>query len=173
MTEKETADEMQFEKRHRLYSALSSWLFAIAGATNIGVLSVVAGGILSTVKEDKPLFKSDDPKIAPFFGNKRYNRWGIGMIAFGGVCMYFSNLLETKKTVLEWRLGGNKLARKMSQSQVASDNLPKKSDELPKKFDELPENATQKDGQEKEIDSPSSKQWVNSVKSHPLMAMAR
>src|SRR5690606_28597257 len=45
--------------------------------------------------------------------------WGIvgGLAAFGAVCMFLSNWLESKKTVLEWRLGGNKISRKMQMAE--------------------------------------------------------
>ncbi len=96
--------EQQFMRDHTMYSAISSWLFAIAGATNIGVLSVLSSKILSAAEQGKPLKE--------MLGNKVYNRIALGMMAFGGLCMVVSNWLESKKVVTEWQLGAGKLQRK-------------------------------------------------------------
>lgn len=106
--------EKQFMRDHSLYSGISSWLFAIAGATNIGVLSVVAAKILGAAEQNRPLFKSKDPAVQPVFGNKKYNRIAMMMVGFGGVCMAASNWLESKKVVTEWQLGAGKLQRKVN-----------------------------------------------------------
>jgi hypothetical protein len=89
-----TISEKQFLRDHTIYSAISSWLFAIAGATNIGVLCAFSSKILTAVEQGKPIFKSADPAVIPVLGNKEYNRIALGMIAFGGVCMAVSNWLE-------------------------------------------------------------------------------
>ena len=104
--------EKQFLRDHTYYSAISSWLFAIAGATNIGVLCAFSSKILMAAEQGKPFFKSSDPAVTPVFGNKRYNAIALGMTAFGAVCMAVSNWLESKKVVTEWQLGAGKLQRK-------------------------------------------------------------
>lgn len=109
--EKVEMSEKQFLRDHSLYSAISSWLFAISGATNIGVLSVVASKVLNASEKGIPLFKSNDPNIVPALGNKKFNRIALGMTAFGGVCMALSNWLESKKVVTEWQLGGRFLRK--------------------------------------------------------------
>jgi hypothetical protein len=106
--------EKQFLRSHTMYSAISSWLFAIAGATNIGVLCAFSSKVLTAVEQGKPLFTSTDPKIPAVLGNKKYNRIALGMMAFGGVCMGVSNWLESKKVVTEWQLGAGKLQRKVN-----------------------------------------------------------
>lgn len=109
-----TISEQQFMWDHTLYSAISSWLFAIAGATNIGVLCAFSSKILTAAEQGKPLFKSNDPSVIPVLGNKAYNRIALGMMAFGGLCMGVSNWLESKKVVTEWQLGAGKLQRKVN-----------------------------------------------------------
>lgn len=104
--------EKQFMRDHTFYSAISSWLFAIAGATNIGVLCALSSKILTASEQGKPIFKSNDPAVKPVMGNKKYNRIAIGMTVFGAVCMAVSNWLESKKVVTEWQLGAGKLQRK-------------------------------------------------------------
>lgn len=104
--------EKQFLRSHTMYSAASSWLFAIAGATNIGVLCAFSSRVLTAVEQGKPLFRSNDKAVAAVMGNKKYNRIALGMVAFGGVCMAVSNWLESKKVVTEWQLGAGKLQRK-------------------------------------------------------------
>jgi len=104
--------EKQFMRDHTIYSAISSWLFAISGATNIGVLGVLSSKAMTAAEQGRPLFKSNDPSIQPVLNNKKYNIISIGMLAFGGVCMAISNLLESKKVVTEWQLGAGKLQRK-------------------------------------------------------------
>lgn len=106
--------EKQFLRSHTMYSAISSWLFAIAGATNIGVLCAFSAKVLTAVEQGKPLFKSHDPAIIPVMGNKKYNRIALAMMAFGGACMAVSNFLESKKVVTEWQLGAGKMQRKMN-----------------------------------------------------------
>lgn len=106
--------EKQFMRDHSLYSAMSSWLFAIAGATNIGVLGVLSSKILTAAEQGRPLFKSNNPATQAVMGNKKYNRIAVLMMAFGGVCMAVSNWLESKKVVTEWQLGAGKLQRKVN-----------------------------------------------------------
>lgn len=124
--EKQTMSEKQFMWDHSLYSAISSWLFAIAGATNIGVLGVLSSKILTAAEQGRPLFKSADPSIIPVMGNKKFNNIALGMTAFGGVCMAVSNWLESKKVVTEWQLGAGKLQRKAAiadeKAQAAQDS---------------------------------------------------
>jgi len=105
--EKQCMSEKQFLRDHSLYSAMSSWLFAIAGATNIGVLGVLSSKILMAAEQGKPLLKE-------MTSNKKYNRIALGMMAFGGACMAVSNWLESKKVVTEWQLGAGKLQRKVN-----------------------------------------------------------
>lgn len=109
-----TISEQQFMRDHTIYSAISSWLFAIAGATNIGVLCAFSSKILTAAEQGRSLLKSSDPAVVPVMGNKTYNRIALGMMAFGGVCMGVSNWLESKKVVTEWQLGAGKLQRKMN-----------------------------------------------------------
>ncbi|MDX1975623.1 MAG: hypothetical protein SFT92_08140 [Rickettsiales bacterium] len=116
-SEKQTMSEKQFMWDHSLYSAISSWLFAIAGATNIGVLGVLSSKVLSAAEQGKPIFKSNDPAVIPVFGNKKFNRIALAMTAFGGVCMAISNWLESKKVVTEWQLGAGKLQRKVNGAE--------------------------------------------------------
>jgi hypothetical protein len=110
--EKQVMSEKQFLRDHSIYSAMSSWLFAIAGATNIGVLSVVSSKLLTAAEQGRPLFKKNQAGVEPVMGNKKYNNIAIGMTAFGAVCMAISNWLESKKVVTEWQLGAGKLQRK-------------------------------------------------------------
>ncbi len=116
--EKQTMTEKQFMRDHSIYSAISSWLFAISGATNIGVLGVVSQKVFAAVEKGLPLFKSTDPKVPAVFSNKKYNNLLIGMTAFGGLCMCVSNWLESKKVVTEWQLGAGKLQRKSSVAEA-------------------------------------------------------
>lgn len=104
-----TMSERQFLRSHTMYSAISSWLFAIAGATNIGVLCAFAGKVLGAAEQGKPLKEA--------LSNKKYNRIALGMMAFGGVCMAVSNYLESKKVVTEWQLGAGKLQRKVAGAE--------------------------------------------------------
>ena len=118
--------EKQFMRDHTMYSAASSWLFAIAGATNIGVLCAIASKVLTAAEKGQPLFRSKDPNIVPVMSNKKYNRIAIVMTAFGGACMAVSNWLESKKVVTEWQLGAGKLQRKANiaereQEQMAAE----------------------------------------------------
>lgn len=106
--------EKQFLRDHSFYSAVSSWLFAISGATNIGVLGVLSQRILMAAEKGLPLFKSNDPAVVPVLNNKKYNRIALAMVAFGGVCMCISNWLESKKVLTEWQLGAGKLKRKFN-----------------------------------------------------------
>ncbi len=126
--------EKQFMRDHTFYSSISSWLFAIAGATNIGLLSVLASKILTAVEQGRPIFSSKDPAVPAVMSNKKYNRVALAMMAFGGVCMAVSNWLESKKVVTEWQLGAGKLQRKANiaeqeaaaseAGQTAADNQP-------------------------------------------------
>lgn len=117
--EQATMSEAQFMRDHSLYSAASSWLFAIAGATNIGVLSVLASRILTAAEKGQPILKST-------FSNKKYNLITLGMMAFGGACMAVSNWLESKKVVTEWQLGAGKLQRKaaVAENRGSADTQP-------------------------------------------------
>lgn len=120
-----TISEKKFMRDHTTYSAISSWLFAIAGATNIGVLSVLSSKMLTAAEQGKPLFKSK-PGTESVMGNKKFNRIAVAMTAFGAVCMGVSNWLESKKVVTEWQLGAGKLQRKANiaedeQAQVTDD----------------------------------------------------
>ena len=63
--EQQTMTEKQFLRDHTFYSAISSWLFAIAGATNIGVLCAFSSKLLSAVENGKPIFKAPPPVKAP------------------------------------------------------------------------------------------------------------
>ena len=114
--------EKQFMRDHTVYSAISSWLFAIAGATNIGLLSVVAAKVLSAVEKGQPLFTSNDPAKPAAFSNKKYNRVAGAMMVFGGACMVVSNWLESKKVVTEWQLGAGKLQRKANIAEKEADH---------------------------------------------------
>ena len=96
--------EKQFLRDHTVYSAISSWLFAIAGATNIGVLCAFSSKVLTAAEQGKPLSAA--------LSNKKYNRIALGMTGFGALCMGVSNWLESKKVVTEWQLGAGKLQRK-------------------------------------------------------------
>lgn len=116
--------EKQFMWDHTKYSAISSWLFAIAGATNIGVLCAFSSKILTAAEQGKPIFKSHNPAVAPVLGNKTYNRLALGMMAFGGACMGISNWLESKKVVTEWQLGAGKLQRKASVAEERLQRVP-------------------------------------------------
>ncbi len=126
--------EKQFMRDHTMYSAISSWLFAIAGATNIGVLCALSSKVLSAAEQGKPVFKSNDPNIIPIMSNKKYNRIAIGMTAFGAVCMAVSNWLESKKVVTEWQLGAGKLQRKanIADERAQNERLEEASPDQPK-----------------------------------------
>ena len=139
-TDVETApmSETEFLRRHTLYSATSSWLFAIAGATNIGVLCALSSKILTAAEQGKP--------ISEVLSNKKYNRIGLAMIAFGGACMAVSNYLESMKVSLEWKLGANRLNRKIAGAERQSTQQP----------------ANQIDTADA---PPQSKNWVDSVQS--------
>lgn len=122
-----TISEKKFMRDHTTYSAISSWLFAIAGATNIGVLSVLSSKMLSAAEQGKPLFKSK-PGTESVMGNKKFNRIAVAMTAFGAACMGVSNWLESKKVVTEWQLGAGKLQRKANiadeRTQTSGDQEP-------------------------------------------------
>ena len=139
--------EKQFMRDHTMYSAMSSWLFAIAGATNIGVLCALSSKVLTAAEQGRPLFKSNDPKIIPVMSNKKYNRIALLMTAAGAVCMAVSNWLESKKVVTEWQLGAGKLQRKMNiaekeHAQVAT---------------------ADQDSTSETAEPPATKNWVASV----------
>src|SRR4051812_29986097 len=72
-SEQADMSEKQFMRDHTFYSAISSWLFAISGATNIGVLGVLSSKILTAMEKVHPIFKSNDPAVQPVFGNKKFN----------------------------------------------------------------------------------------------------
>jgi hypothetical protein len=116
-TECAMISEKQFMRDHTIYSAISSWLFAIAGATNIGVLCAFSAKVLSAAEQGKPIFRSKDPAIPHAFSNKKYNMIAIGMTALGAMAMAVSNWLESKKVVTEWQLGAGKLQRKASVAE--------------------------------------------------------
>jgi hypothetical protein len=120
-----TISEKKFMRDHTTYSAISSWLFAIAGATNIGVLSVLSSKMLSAAEQGKPLFKSK-PGTESVMGNKKFNRIAVAMTAFGAVCMGVSNWLESKKVVTEWQLGAGKLQRKANVAESELKQTPDK-----------------------------------------------
>lgn len=115
--------EKQFLRDHTYYSAISSWLFAIAGATNIGVLCALSSKVLTAAEQGRPIFRSDNPAVKPVMGNKKYNNIALGMTAFGAVCMAVSNWLESKKVVTEWQLGAGKLQRKVNIAEKERANI--------------------------------------------------
>jgi hypothetical protein len=142
-----TMSEKQFLRDHTMYSAISSWLFAIAGATNSGVLCAFAAKVLTAAEQGTPIFKSNNPAVKAALGNKKYNRIALGMMAFGGVCMTVSNWLESKKVVTEWQLGAGKLQRK---ANIADDRAQKAS-------------ADQASASDAPAAAPEPKNWVASV----------
>lgn len=127
----ETEEELQFVKQHRNLSAASSGLFAAAGATFIGILGKLTSDFLGAAQKISDLHqKITDEKRLPTPKEQQSLQmrnnlpkgklyWGIvgGLAAFGAVCMFLSNWLESKKTVLEWQLGGNKISRKMQMAE--------------------------------------------------------
>lgn len=132
-----TISEKKFMRDHTTYSAISSWLFAIAGATNIGVLSVLSSKMLAAAEQGKPLFKSKSGEES-VMGNKKFNRIAVAMTAFGAACMGVSNWLESKKVVTEWQLGAGKLQRKANiadnESKQTSDQDADKPERQQKKW---------------------------------------
>lgn len=143
--------EKQFMRDHTMYSAISSWLFAIAGATNIGILCALSSKVLTAAEQDKPLFKAK-PGTEAVLGNKKYNRIAIGMTAFGAVCMGVSNWLESKKVVTEWQLGAGKLQRK---ANIAENELNHKAS---------PNQIAAKDSGDAPAEQAQPKKWSDSVK---------
>jgi hypothetical protein len=150
-SECQVISEKQFLRDHTYYSAISSWLFAIAGATNIGVLCAFSSKILMAAEQGKPFFKSKDPNVVPVFGNKKYNSIALGMTAFGAVCMAVSNWLESKKVVTEWQLGAGKLQRK---ANIAEKHQAECADTQPQ---------TQAQATDTHTTPPHCKNWVASV----------
>ena len=149
--------EKQFMRDHTFYSAISSWLFAIAGATNIGVLCALSSKVLTAAEQGRPLFKSNDPAVVPVMSNKKYNRIALGMTAFGAVCMLVSNWLESKKVVTEWQLGAGKLQRKMNIAEKEHAHIVPVAP-IHANVPFAPCLAT-----ETQAAAPASKSWVDSV----------
>lgn len=103
-------EETAFLKEHRKASFWSSMSFAFGSAWFIGMLSTLTLGIYNASEESKPLFK------------KERTPWLMaGMAALGSACIFASNWLESKKTLLEWRMGGSKVGRKISVVEQQSD----------------------------------------------------
>lgn len=152
----ETEEELQFVKKHRNLSSASSALFALAGATFIGVLGKLTNDLLTAAQKSGKLM-DHMPK------DKRY--WGIvaGLAAFGAVCMFLSNWLESKKTVLEWRLGGDKISRKM---QNANPDIPVQRTSTPPVMDTAPSLRTE------EPSPQETTHWQNKRKDEKELAMA-
>jgi hypothetical protein len=144
--------EKQFMRDHTIYSAISSWLFAIAGATNIGVLCALSSKILTAAEQGRSIFRSNDPAIKPVMSNKKYNRIALAMAGFGAVCMAVSNWLESKKVVTEWQLGAGKLQRKANIAE--------------REREQVQENSA--------AEAPACKNWVESVqpKTDPIEHLA-
>lgn len=107
-------EEEAFLKEHRKASFWSSITFAVAGASFIGMLGAVATRIVTASEESEPLFKE----------KKRTPLLMAGMAAFGTACIFASNWLESKKTLLEWRMGGSKVGRKISNADRQADAAP-------------------------------------------------
>lgn len=158
--------EKQFMWDHTLYSAASSWLFAIAGATNIGVLSVLASKFLTAAEQGLPFFRSKDG-VTPVMGNKKYNRIVLGMTAFGGLCMCISNWLESKKVVTEWQLGVNKMQR---TANVAEQENARKSPPNPSL---APISAAKTSPMEPSVAPSQPRQWRTSMQSRMSHSMDR
>ncbi len=94
-------DEQEFLRAHRRVSFLSSFSFAMAGATFLGVLTTLSNTLVKSFEEGESRpFKN--PKTPILMG---------AMAAIGTGFMYLSNWMESKKEVLEWRLGGKKLRK--------------------------------------------------------------
>ena len=156
--------EKQFMRDHTYYSAISSWLFAIAGATNIGVLCAFSSKVLMAAEQGKPFFKSSDPKVVPVFGNKLYNRIALGMTAFGAVCMAVSNWLESKKVVTEWQLGAGKLQRKANIAEKELEQM---------ELSHAPATAAdQAINDNKPMPAKPCKNWAASVQAKPAEAVS-
>lgn len=103
-------EEEAFLKEHRKASFWSSMSFALGSAWFIGMLSTLTLGIYNASEESKPLFK------------KERTPWLMaGMAVLGSACIFASNWLESKKTLLEWRMGGSKVSRKISAAEQQAD----------------------------------------------------
>lgn len=111
--------EDQFLRDHTFYSALSSWLFAIAGATNIGLLSAFFSKMVKSTEQDQPAMKPKIPLSKRVLS--KYNLMATGWFLVGGLCMGVSNWLESKKVVTEWQLGAGKLQRKALAAETVAD----------------------------------------------------
>lgn len=99
-------EEAAFLKEHRKASFWSSVAFAVAGASFIGMLGALASRIVIASEESEPLFKKERTPLLM-----------AGMAVFGTACIFASNWLESKKTLLEWRMGGSKVGRKISVAE--------------------------------------------------------
>lgn len=106
-------EEKIFLKEHSRASRWSSILFAVGSAWFIGMLGTLTQGIYNASEESKRLFQ------------KARTPWLMaGMAAIGTACIFASNWLESKKTLLEWRMGGSKVGRKISNAEQQVDSPP-------------------------------------------------
>lgn len=154
-----TITEQKFMRDHTLYSAMSSWLFAIAGATNIGVLVAFSSKILGAAEKGE--------KVSSTFKNKKYNSIALGMTAFGGASMAVSNWLESKKVVTESQLLTGKMLRRSGLAEeIAPPTTPAHSSTETSPSNKTPAN-------DEVSASVRDKNWAKSVSHDDLSERAR
>lgn len=95
--------EKAFKQKHQRLSTASSGLFALSGATFIGVLGALSTKILTAAEKGAPLLKKVEGQPNPVFANKKFMATAGVMAGVGGIFMALSNKLETMKTVYEDR----------------------------------------------------------------------
>lgn len=125
-------DEKKFLRQHRLAGAGSSFSFAAAGALLIGVAGTLVTNVFSYFNKiaDNQLKREAGEKIKPWeeaklFKGRKIPMVMAGFMAAGAGFMLVSNWLESKKTLLEWRMGGKKM-----RGAVAGDAQEKSSSEV-------------------------------------------
>lgn len=105
------AEEKAFLKAHRNASFWSSTSFGLASASYFGALSTITLKLFDAFEQSA---KSGKP--VKLFESRKTPLLLAGMVAFGSACMFVSNWLETKKTLLEWRMGGSKIGSKLERA---------------------------------------------------------
>jgi hypothetical protein len=114
-------DEKKFMRQHWLAGAGSGLAFLATGATLIGLSQTAIAQVFKVREQNaiNELKRADGEAIPKWEDNKslfkdKKTPWIMaGMMGFGAVCMLVSNWLDSKKTLLEWRMGGKKLRTNM------------------------------------------------------------
>lgn len=141
--------EQAFQKKHQRLSFMSSGLFAFSGAMFIGILGALCSQVLESFKQKKSLIKITPDNPEPLLRNRGYIIAASAMTSIGGIAMYLSNKLETRKTVYEDRRLAHLIDTKTGG--ISRQKTPPIVDE------EIPESIKRADG----------KSWVEASRASP------